>query len=46
VDFSKVEGDERIKFAHKTGFIAKTKQRIPINEVLKLVEQAIADEYA
>ncbi len=43
VDFSKLEGDEKIKFAHKTGFIAKTKQRIPINEVMKLVEKAIAD---
>jgi hypothetical protein len=43
VDFSKLEGDEKIKFAHKTGFIAKTKQRIPLSEVLKLVEKAIAD---
>jgi hypothetical protein len=43
VNFSKLEGDEKIKFAHKTGFIAKTKQRIPLNEVLKLVEKAIAD---
>jgi len=43
VDFSKLEGDEKIKFAHKTGFIAKTKQRIPINEVMKLVEKAITD---
>jgi len=43
VDFSKLEGDEKIKFAHKTGFIAKTKQRIPVNEVMKLVEKAIAD---
>lgn len=41
VDFSKLEGDEKIKFAHKTGFIAKTKQRIPVNEVMKLVEKAI-----
>jgi hypothetical protein len=43
VDFSKLEGDERIKFAHKTGFIAKTKHRIPVSEVMKLVEKAIAD---
>ena len=43
VDFSKLEDDEKIKFAHKTGFIAKTKQRIPVNEVMKLVETAIAD---
>jgi len=43
VDFSKLEDDEEIKFAHKTGFIAKTKRRIPINEVMKLVEKAIGD---
>ena len=43
VDFSKLEGDEKIIFAHKTGFIAKTKRRIPLNEVMKLVEKAIAD---
>lgn len=43
VDFSKLEGDERIKFAHKTGFIAKTKRKIPLNEVMELVEKAIAD---
>jgi hypothetical protein len=42
VDFSKLESDERIKFAHKTGFIAKTKHRIPLNEVIELVEKAIA----
>ena len=43
VDFSKLEGNEKIKFAHKTGFIAKTKRRIPVNEVMKLVEKAIID---
>jgi hypothetical protein len=41
VDFSNLEDDEEIKFAHKTGFIAKTKRRIPITEVMKLVERAI-----
>ncbi|MDA3895850.1 MAG: MYG1 family protein [Desulfobacteraceae bacterium] len=43
VDFSKLEGDEKIKFAHKTGFIAKTKHRIPVSEVIRLVEKAITD---
>jgi hypothetical protein len=43
VDFSRLEDDVEIKFAHKTGFIAKTKRRIPINEVMKLVERAITD---
>ncbi len=41
VDFSKLEEHKDIKFAHKTGFVAKTKKRIPLNEVLKLVEDAI-----
>jgi len=43
VDFSKLEGDEKIRFAHKTAFIAKTKQRIPVSEVIKLVEKAIVN---
>jgi len=34
---------EKCIVKNKTGFIAKTKQRIPVNEVMKLVETAIAD---
>lgn len=41
IDFYLIEGEEKVKFAHKNGFIAKTKKRIPIKEVLKLVEKAI-----
>lgn len=41
VDFYKLEGHHQIKFAHKNGFIAKTKERIPLEDVLYLVEQAI-----
>lgn len=42
VNFSKLEGDPDIKFAHKTGFVAKTKERLPLEAVLKLVERAIS----
>ena len=41
VDFSVLEGDPAIMFAHKGGFIAKTAGRLPLDEVLKLVERAI-----
>ena len=43
VDLSLLDGHEQIKFAHKTGFVAKTKTRIPVEEVLKLIEMAIRD---
>lgn len=41
VDFSRLEGHKDILFAHKTGFIAKTKTRIPLKDVLALVASAI-----
>lgn len=41
IDFYLIESSEKVKFAHKNGFIAKTKERIPVKEVLKLVEKAI-----
>ncbi len=41
VDFSKLEGHKDIKFAHKSGFIAKTKTRLPIKEIFELIKQAI-----
>jgi hypothetical protein len=41
IDFSKLEGDERILFAHKGGFIAKTLKRLPQEEVAALVEKAV-----
>ena len=40
VDFSILEGDESIVFAHKGGFVAKTKN-IPIFQAIALVERAI-----
>lgn len=41
VDFSKLDGHDDILFAHKSGFMAKTKERLPIDQVLKLVGMAM-----
>jgi hypothetical protein len=41
IDFSVLEGDPAVLFAHKGGFIAKTSARLPLDEVLRLVERAI-----
>lgn len=41
VNFSLLEKKDQILFAHKGGFIAKTKERISLDEVLSLVGQAI-----
>lgn len=41
IDFSKVEKDPRILFAHGGGFIAKTHQRLSVNEVKGLIEKSI-----
>ena len=41
VNFSKLEGHRDIKFAHKTGFVAKTHERIAIDDVLELVKKAL-----
>ncbi len=46
VDFSLLEGHEEIKFAHKNGFIAKTKKRIALEDVKKLVEKAIVNGHS
>lgn len=41
LDFSKLEGNPKISFAHKGGFIAKTKERISEEEVLELIRLAV-----
>jgi len=42
IDFYRLSGEEEhILFTHKGGFIAKTRMRLPIEEVLALVEKAI-----
>lgn len=41
INFNKIEKHDQVKFAHRNGFIAKTKTRIPLENVLQLVEMAI-----
>lgn len=41
VDFSLIADCPEIEFAHKNGFLAKTKKRLPIGEVISLVSKAI-----
>lgn len=41
VDFRKLEGKLEMQFIHANGFTAATKERLPIEEVLKLVEKSI-----
>jgi hypothetical protein len=41
VDFSRIAKHPEIDFAHKTGFLAKTKTRLPLNELIALVSQAV-----
>lgn len=43
VDFSKLEGREEIKFAHKTGFVAKTQERLGLEQVLEMVKEALPE---
>ncbi|KAA3610289.1 MAG: hypothetical protein D8M58_06290 [Calditrichaeota bacterium] len=41
INFFRVQDHEHIKFAHRNGFMAKTKTRIPLENVLQLVEMSI-----
>ena len=41
VDFSLISDRPEIAFAHKSGFMAKTKERLSINELIALVSKAI-----
>ena len=41
VDFSLISGHPDVKFAHPGGFIAKTKERIPLEAVLALAALAV-----
>jgi len=40
VDFSKLDGHKDLLFAHKTGFIAKTQKRLPLSDILIMIEAA------
>ena len=41
VDFSLISNCPEVEFAHKSGFLAKTKERLPIDELITLVSKAI-----
>jgi hypothetical protein len=41
VDFSLISNSAEIEYAHKNGFMAKTKKRLPVNDVIKLLSKAI-----
>ena len=40
IDFSQIESDERILFAHKNGFVAKTHNKLESTEILELLEKS------
>ncbi|MBU0995751.1 MAG: MYG1 family protein [Proteobacteria bacterium] len=42
VDFSKVSDHKDIKFAHKGGFIAKTRTRLALDKVIEIVDLAVS----
>ena len=41
VDFSLISNCSEVAFAHMSGFLAKTKERLPIDELISLVSKAI-----
>lgn len=40
IDFSQIENDERVLFAHKNGFVAKTHDKLESTEILELLEKS------
>ncbi|MBN2240872.1 MAG: MYG1 family protein [Dehalococcoidales bacterium] len=44
VDFSRIENEPEIAFAHKTGFLAKTKERIDTDRLVELVSKAVIEK--
>jgi hypothetical protein len=40
IDFSLIENDERVLFAHKNGFVAKTHKKLSSEEVIDLIEKS------
>jgi hypothetical protein len=40
IDFSLIESDERVLFAHKNGFVAKTHDKLESTEILELLEKS------
>ncbi len=41
VDLTLISGDERVAFAHKSGFLAKTRERLSVDELIDLISKAV-----
>ena len=41
IDLFKLDGNPKIKFAHKNGFVAKTHEKIPLPEVIELIQLSL-----
>jgi hypothetical protein len=41
IDFSRIQNDDRIEFAHKNGFVAKTKTQLSSNEIIELFKKSL-----
>ena len=41
VDFSLISDRPEIAFAHRSGFVAKTRERLPIDALIALVSRAV-----
>lgn len=41
VDLTLIADDVRVSFAHKSGFLAKTRERLPVDDLIDLVSNAI-----
>jgi len=41
LDFSRLEGDPRVAFAHKNGFLAETFEPLETEEMIELIQKAL-----
>ena len=41
IDYSAIENDEKVLFAHKNGFVAKTHKVLNTNEITELIEKSL-----
>lgn len=44
LNFSQIENDPRVAFAHKNGFLAETYERIALPGVVELIQKALVEE--
>ncbi len=41
VDLTRISDDERVSFAHKSGFLAKTRDKLPVDELIDLIRKTV-----